>query len=322
MKFMGVLCVFLALTMVFTPLLSLNGEKIFSQSNESQSVLSSKTAKASQSISVYHLKTGKVEKMSLYDYTVLSVCAEIPPSFEEQAIMAQAVACRSYALYMIEKGSFDKADISDDYTIHQGYISKDELKKRWGDKFDTYYKRISSSVNKVENKAIFCDGEIIQPAFFALCGGKTENASDIFGGDAKYLKSVVSSGDELAEDLTSVVNFSKDEFKSCCENLKDCSLSDDDSQWIGETKRTQAGAVKEIVIGDRTYSGSQAQKAFGLKSNNFTAESRDGSFVFTVIGNGHGVGMSQYGADYMARQGSSYEEILKHYYTGVEIVDY
>ena len=117
------------------------------------------------------------------------------------------------------------------------------------------------------------------------------------------------------------MKISKDEFVSCCENLKDCDLSSDASQWIGKTEKTDSGAVRKITVGGKSYSGAQVQKAFELKSNNFTVEYTEDGFIFTVIGNGHGVGMSQYGADYMARLGSSYEEILKHYYTGVEIID-
>ena len=321
MKFTGILCVFLIITMVFTPLLSIDGKDSDLSDEKTESIQASSMQKAPQNISVYHTKTGKVEKMKLNDYVVLSVCAEIMPGYNEQAIMAQAVACRTYALYMIKNGKYDKADISDDYTIHQGFISKDDLEKKWGDRFDTYFQRIVSCVEKVQNKAISFDGDIIQPAFFALCSGKTENASDVWGEDVKYLKSVISTGDELAENLTSVVKMSKDEFVSCCESLKGCDLSSDASQWIGKAERTDSGAVRKITVGGKSYTGAQAQKAFELRSNNFTVEYNDPDFVFTVTGNGHGVGMSQYGADYMARLGSSYEEILKHYYTGVEIVD-
>ncbi|MBQ7580890.1 MAG: stage II sporulation protein D [Clostridia bacterium] len=322
MKFIGILCVFLALAMIFTPLLSLKDEKPSPIEEKTESVFLQSGEKAPQNISVYLTKKGKTEKMSLSDYVTLSVCAEISPNYEPQAIMAQAVACRTYALYMLKNGSYDKADISDDYTVHQGFIPKSELKEKWGDKFDVYFEKISSCVKAVEDKAIACDGRIIQPAFFALCCGQTENASDVWGGEVKYLKSVVSPGDELSENLTSVVDMTESEFESCCKKLKNCTLPDDKTKWIGKAERTQAGAVKQIAVGNGTYGGAEMQKAFELKSNNFTLEHNGDSFVFTVVGSGHGVGMSQYGADFMARRGSNYEEILKHYYTGVEIVDF
>lgn len=323
MKFAGILCVLIVLSMLFIPVMSLS--KV---SENPQTAVMAKTSHSKYSshtpeqIKVFITSSGKVRKMSLFDYTVGSVCAEISPVYEPEAIMAQAVACRTYAIYMIENNVYDKADISDDYSIHQGYVSKEELKKKWGEKFDEYFDKISSAVKQVEKKVILYDGKIIQPAYFALCSGKTENAKDVWGNDTPYLKSVVSVGDELAGGNTSVVSISEEEFKNCAKNLKNCDLGNDISQWIGEIERSDAGGVKKIAVGKNTYSISEFQRAFNLKSGNFTVSFENGMFIFNVVGNGHAVGMSQYGADYMARQGSSYEEILKHYYTGVEISDY
>lgn len=323
MKFAGILCVLIVLSMLFVPVISLSkGNQHTAAAVLSNTVANTSSSHATEQIKVFITSSGKVSKMSLFDYTVGSVCAEISPGYEMQAIMAQAVACRTYALYMIENDVYDKADISDDYSIHQGYLSKEELKKKWGEKFDEYYNKISSAVKQVENKVILYDGKIIQPAYFALCSGKTENAKDVWGNDTPYLKSVVSVGDELAAENTSVVSMSEEEFESCAKNLKNCSLGDDKEQWIGEIERSDAGGVKKITVGKSVYTVSEFQKAFKLKSGNFTVSYEKGMFIFNVIGNGHAVGMSQYGADYMARQGSSYEEILKHYYTGVEISDY
>lgn len=321
MKFTGVLCIFLVLSMIFVPIISIGKEPVSVSSSPAQTSVSEKT-QPNEKIKVYITETGKVEKIDLTEYTIGAVCAEISPSYEEEAIMAQAIACKTYAVYMMENDVYDKADVSDDYTIHQGYISKDKLKEKWGEKFDAYYQKIASAVKKVDNKIITYNGKVIQPAFFALCGGKTENAEDIWGNEVPYLKSVVSVGDELASSNTSTVSYSVDEFVNCCENLEKCKLSDDKSDWIGETKKTDAGSVKNIVIGSQSYTGAKIQRVFNLKSINFSLKYDGKNFVFSVIGNGHGVGMSQYGADYMARQGSNYEEILKHYYTSVEITDY
>lgn len=321
MKFAGILCVFLVVSMIFVPIISIGKNSVSVSSSPLQTSVSEKSEN-NEKIKVYISKTGKVEKVDLTEYTIGAVCAEISPSYEEEAIMAQAIACKTYAVYMMENDVYDKADISDDYTKHQGYISKDELKEKWGEKFETYYQKIESAVKKVENKILTYDGKVIQTAFFALCGGKTENAKDIWGNEVPYLKSVNSVGDELAADNTSVVSYSVDEFRNCCENLEKCKLSDNKSEWVGETKKTDAGSVKNIVIGSQSYTGAKIQSVFNLKSINFNLKYDGENFVFTVIGNGHGVGMSQYGADYMARQGSSCEEILKHYYTSVEISEY
>lgn len=319
MKFTGILCVLLILTMVFVPLLSLKNTSLFQNEERQTPVFANKVQELPQKISIYHVDTQKVEELNLSDYTVLSVCAEISPEYNEQAIMAQAVACRTYAVYMIRKGTYDKADISDDYSIHQGYIGKESLKEKWGNKFDEYFKKISSCVSKTDGKVMTFEGEIIQPAYFALCGGKTENAADIWGGDTQYLKSVVSVGDEFAPDLKSITKISKDEFENCCKKIEGFKLSDDPENWIENIKKTAAGAVKSVTVGGVNISGSTAQRIFELNSNNFTVEYTDDCFVFTVIGSGHGVGMSQYGANYMANQGSKYDEILMHYYTGIEL---
>ena len=306
--------------MVFTPLIAMKKNEIFSSGEESRQVFAQQNQKLPDSIKVYRTQSGKTQKVSLEEYTVLSVCAEISPDFEDEAIKAQAIACRTYGVYMIKKGNYDKADISDDFHTHQGYLSKDELKNKWGEKFDVYFNRISSCVEKTKGRIITYNGEVILPAYFALCSGRTENASDVWGGDVPYLKSVASVGDELAAELTSVVKYSEDEFVNCCKKLDGCNVSENMKELVGKIEKTAAGAVKKITIGGKDFSGADIQKAFELKSNNFTVNYENGFFVFTVTGNGHGVGMSQYGADYMARQSSSCGEILKHYYTGIEIV--
>lgn len=321
MKFTAILCIFLTLAMIFIPLIPIKQDNtVMTSTVQSEKPKQNKTVP--DKIKVYFTKKDKTEKIDLNEYITGVVCAEISPNYEENAIMAQAIASRTYAIYMLENGGYDKADISDDYSIHQGYLSKEDLKEKWKDNFDTYYKKIEDAVLKVQNKAITYNGEIIKPAFFALCGGKTENAKDIWGGDVPYLKSVSSVGDELCSSLSSTVTYSIDEFKKLCGKLQKCNLSSDETKWVGEIKKTASGAVKEITIGENEYSAYTVQKVFSIKSNNFNLKYDNQKFIFSVIGNGHGVGMSQYGADYMARQGSSYEEILKHYYTDVEIADY
>ena len=321
MRFACVLCVLLMISMVFIPAISLEKAEQSVLSVFKKEETSQKTEKRSDTIDVLITETGSTQNMSICDYVIGAVCAEISPSFETEAIKAQAVACHTYALYMIEYGDFDGADISDDWTKHQGYLSKEKLKEKWGDKFDVYYAKVEKAVLSVQNKIMTYDSKTIQPAFFALCTGKTENSSDVWGGDLPYLRSVASVGDSLSPDLHSVQNFSEDEFKKCVGNLDGCSISGKAENWVSDIEKTAAGAVRKIKICNKEFSGAEVQKAFSLKSNNFTVTYSDGKFTFNVSGNGHGVGMSQYGADYMARQGSSYDEILKHYYTGIEIKD-
>ena len=321
MRFACVLCVLLIISMVFVPVISFEkaGQSVFSVFEEKATTQKEKND--TTTIDVLITETGAAQNMSINEYVLGAVCAEISPSFEIEAIKAQAVACHTYAVYMKEYGNFEKADVSDDYTKHQGYISKEKLKEKWGDKFDVYYAKVEKAVLSVQNKIMTYDSKTIQPAFFALCAGKTENSSDVWGGDLPYLKSVASVGDSLSPELNSVQNFSEDEFKKCVGNLDGCSISGKAENWVSDIEKTAAGAVRKIKICNKEFSGAEVQKAFSLKSNNFTVTYSDGKFTFNITGNGHGVGMSQYGADYMARQGSSYDEILKHYYTGIEIKD-
>lgn len=317
MRFPAVLCALLALSMIFVPIISIERDE--QTASASVNVKKDTDFHKDDKIKVLISETGKIEKVTMTEYVIGAVCAEISPDYEIEAIKAQAVACRTFGEYMIENNVLKKADVSDDYTKYQGYLSKEKLKDRWGDRFDTYYKRIADAVKETEDEVIKYKGKIIQPAFFAMCSGKTENAKDIWGGDAPYLVSTVSTGDELASDLVREQEFSVDDFKKCAEKLK-CKLDDNPENWVSEKEKTASGAVKKIKIGDKVLSGEAVHLAFNLRSNNFSVKYSDGKFVFETVGSGHGVGMSQYGADYMARQGSDYKEILSHYYNSVEIV--
>ena len=246
--------------------------------------------------------------LSVSDYLTGVVSAEISPLYSEEAIKAQAVAAHTYALYQQEKG----VALTDDYKKHQAYISPEEAKEKWGDKYDLYMQKITSCVDEVKDKIITYEGEIILPAFFALCGGKTENVKDIWGEELPYLVSVSSEGDKLSPDLVTEKKVTKEEFEA----FSGFPLGEIP---VFSLECTEAGAVKTLTIDGKEFDGDDVQKAFSLKSNNFSLTYSENAFLFTVTGNGHGVGMSQYGADFMGRQGASYDEILKHYYTGVEI---
>ena len=317
MKFSAFLCLMLSLSVILIPAVSLVGDGESSATAEVSAVSVNVDEKFPDKVKVYFTQTGKTKTVDMNSYVIGSVCAEISPEYSPEAIKAQAVACRTYVLYMIENDVYDKGDISDDWSIHQGYLSVEELKNRWGEKFDIYYKTVADAVKAVENKVMTYDGKIIQPAFFALCSGKTENAEDVWGSKVPYLLSVATPGDELAGELVTKKEFSKDDFLKCMSSLKDFDGKSEIS--FSDAVKTDGGYVKSININGKSYSGNMLQDAFSLKSNNFTLKKDGDTFVFSVTGNGHGVGMSQYGADYMARQGSSFEEILKHYYTGVEI---
>ncbi len=314
MRFTAFLSLCLALSMIFVPVISI-GEKKEVSASSAKVEFKSEKKEQEEKISVYLSKSKENVTLSMRDYLVGVVSAEISPLYSDEAIKAQVIASHTYALYKQKKGE----TITDDYKKHQSYISPEEAKEKWGDKYEIYSKKITSIVDEVKDKVITYDGEIILPAFFALCSGKTENSEDVWGGKRPYLVSVTSAGDKLAPELITEKTFSAEEFKTIIEKAGSFTLSENKENWIQGLTSTPAGAVKTLTIEQKSFKGNDIQSAFNLKSNNFTLKYSGGSFVFTVAGNGHGVGMSQYGADFMARQGSNYEEILKHYYQGTEI---
>ncbi len=305
MRFMLFLSLCLALSMIFTPLISLTDK---AEEKTVSKISSGEIKKEEEKITLLITDTNKEITLSVSDYLVGVISGEITPLYSEEAIKAQAVAAHTYALYQQKKG----VTLTDDYKKHQAYISPEEAKEKWGDKYEIYSKKITSCVNEVKDKVITYEGEIILPAFFALSSGKTENSGDVWNEDLPYLVSVTSQGDTLSPDLISEKTVSREEF----ENFVGFSLGESP---VFSLECTEAGAVRTLTVDGKSFDGDEVQKAFSLKSNNFSLTYSDNQFIFTVTGNGHGVGMSQYGADFMARQGAKYDEILKHYYTGVEI---
>ena len=210
------------------------------------------------------------------------------------------------------------ADITDDSAVHQGYLDAAARKEKWGDKYETYEKKIEEAVKDVFGKTITYDGEIITAAFHAISCGQTFSAEEVWGKDVPYLKSVTSAGDKLSPDYSSTLTLTADEFKKAFAG-SGAEFGGDAKKWIGEIKKTDSGYISCAVIGEKEFTGAQVREKLGLRSACFEIKCTDDEFKITVHGYGHGVGMSQYGADYMARQGSDWQEIIKHYYTGVEI---
>ena len=287
------------------------------------------TADDTDHVSVYD--DGEVIYLSMFDYVCGVVAAEMPASYHEEALKAQAVASYSYTLYHINT----LKDNPDTESVHHGaavctdpshckaYISKAEAKEKWGETaFEKYWTKIESAVKAVYKKAACFDGEPINATFFAISAGKTENAADVWGSDVPYLKSVDSAFDKSYPEYSSTSAVSKEDFKEKVLTLdKEASFGDDANSWIGEITRSEAGGVLSVTIGGKSFTGSQIRSLFSLRSANFEVAFKDNSFTFSVKGYGHDVGMSQTGAEYLADEGKTYEEILKWYYTGIEITD-
>ena len=270
------------------------------------------------------LVRGEPQTMPLERYVEGVVAAEISPEFPEEAIRAQAVAARTYAVYKISAGrpmQHREADVCDDYTHCAAYIDlAAAASARWGDAAETNTQRLQKAVQDTAGEILTKDGEPIVAVFHAASAARTESAEDIWGSDISYLKSVVSPGGSACGKYEGTVRMTLDEFRArVLENYPAADLSGDPKRWFATSTRSAAGAVIVCTLGNVQVKGTDLRTIFGLNSANFTLTFDDDTIAFHTVGYGHGVGLSQYGAKYFAEQGSSYADILAHYYTGTEL---
>lgn len=263
---------------------------------------------SSKSINV-KLASGQVVNMSLEDYVVGVVGAEMPASFNTEALKAQAVASRTYALKKTASGSTISASISD-----QVYNTVDQLKQKWGSSFNTYYSKVQNAVRSTQGQCLTYNGSYIEALFFSISNGRTEDAVNVWGNSFAYLKSVESPWD------TSVSGFSQTKSISMSDISSKLGVNLTSASDISITGRTVGNRVANVSICGKNYTGVKIRQLLGLRSADFEVSQSGNNIVFTTKGYGHGVGMSQYGANSMAKAGYSYSQILKHYYTGVSIV--
>ena len=279
-----------------------------------------------QTVKLLHSKTKKVEELKLDEYLYGVVSAEMPASFEEEALKAQAVVARTYTLYKIIHNSkkHDDADICDDSTCCQAWISKEDRLAKWDeDKRDEYWNKIVKAVNETQGKMITYNNEPINAFFHSNSGGATEAPINVWGGSGyPYLQSVSTSGEDAYSQYSSTVTVTQTQFTETIKKVHSDFEIDFSKKDCIETKEyTEGNRVKTIKVGNLTLSGVEMRTLFGLRSANFKVTMEDKNITFEVTGYGHGVGMSQTGADSLAKEGKTYEEIIHHFYTGVEIQD-
>ncbi|MEG6612668.1 stage II sporulation protein D [Pseudoclostridium thermosuccinogenes] len=279
-------------------------------------------------IKVYIKSEDKVQDMKLEEYIKGVVAAEMPAEFGIEALKAQAVAARTYAYGRLKKiyGSEDDghkgADICTD--VHcQAWVSKEEAMDKWGifSAFK-YWNKIERAVNETRNIILTYEGKVVNPVFHSSSGGRTENAEDVWEGAGEpYLRSVVSMGEEAYPGFETVVRIKIEDFRKTLEKeVPGIKIGSNIMENIQVIDYTEGGRVKNIKIGNTTLKGTDIRRIFSLKSANFKIEKEDEETLrITTIGNGHGVGMSQWGANYLAKNGSTYEDILKYYYRGTEL---
>jgi stage II sporulation protein D len=269
-----------------------------------------------KTIRILRSKTNKIEKVPFEEYIVGVLAGEMPLYFKEEALKAQAVASRSYALKRMEYNKNKSYDVVDN-TNNQVYLDNEYLKKAWGTNYTTNINKLRKIVNATSCEYLDYNGAVVDAFFFSTSTGKTEDAKDVFNVSLPYLKSVSSTWDEKVSPVFyDYYTFSLDNF------YKKLGLSKDENIKIEVTNVSGAGRIKNIKINNVNFTGSKISSIFGLRSTSFIIKKEGNNINITTNGFGHGVGMSQYGAEGMAIEGYKYDEILKHYYSGVKIKKY
>lgn len=257
-------------------------------------------------VTVYR-NNGKIINLELEEYVLGVVGAEMPASFNIEALKAQAILARTYALKSIKNGK----KLTDTVST-QAYKDNSELQKLWKNDYTKYYEKIKKAVNETKGKVILYNNEYIDAVYHSTSNGKTENSKNVWKNILPYLVSVDSSWDKNVKSYKKETIFEINEF---CNILK----LDVEEPITYEIIHNETGRVRQITINNKTFSGTEFRNLLKLRSTDFEIEINDEKVKVTTYGYGHGVGMSQYGANEMAKQGYSYIQILKYYYTGVVI---
>ena len=271
----------------------------------------------SDTFRVLDKNTKTVTEMTADDYIFGVVAAEMPALYEIEALKAQAVAAYTFACYKREQNREKDYDISTDFTTDQSFKTEADAIKGWGEKGNEYAEKIKSALGEVSGQMLVYKNKPILAVYHAISSGQTYSAKEVWGSEIAYLQSVSSAGDKLAENYISTFEFSPDEIKSRLINFLPQDLAD--KPLLSDIKRLHSGLVDSVKFFGEEIKGSKFREAFELPSCNFEYKSEDGKYIFTCYGYGHGVGMSQKGADYLAKQGYSYQEILSHYYVGAAL---
>ncbi|MBO5454339.1 MAG: stage II sporulation protein D [Clostridia bacterium] len=261
-------------------------------------------------ISVYNTIESKTETMNIEEYVLKVLEEEMPASYEMEALKAQAIAIRTYALRKMDSDAENHfgADVCTDYKHCMAYMFNPT--EKWGDKANEYIYKYQRAVDETAGMILTYNNELAATFFFSLSAGKTQNCYDVWGKDIPYLRSVDSKVDKLRKNYETFLEFSDIELN------KKLGINLEENFYI---EHFENGYVKNLISGDDKLSGTEVREKLDLRSSAFQIEKKDTKYKFTVYGYGHGVGMSQQGADEMAKQGSNYQEILYHYYNGTTI---
>ena len=322
----------MVLTVFFLPALVVRGQPLYGRESEGgqagtqenqagQSAQPAASRDRGRAVRL-QMEDGTIQEMTMADYLWGVVAAEMPASFEEEALKAQACAARTYTVIKQNSASqkHPGADICADSTCCQAYVERDAALLRWGLSAQENEEKITRAVEGTDGLGILYQGEPIQALFFSSAAGRTVDAVEVWGNSVDYLKSVDSPEGEEVPNYRSQAAFSAEEVRTLTlAAYPGADLSGDPSGWFGEIVRNEGGTVTSLKLGGVTLTGGQARTLFSLRSAAFTVTWDGSQFLFDVTGYGHGVGMSQYGANAMAKEGKSFEEILTWYYTGTQV---
>lgn len=252
----------------------------------------------------------KILKLQLEEYVEGVVAGEMPASFEIEALKAQAVAARTYVLKKIDN---NKEYDLDNTTNNQVYLTEEELKTKWNNDYDKYINKIRFAVKSTEGEYLTYNDKIITAFFFSSSNGKTENCEEVFQEKLPYLKSVESFWDKESPSYNGEIKISLKDF------YEKLNINYNEILNINIKERTESGNIKTIIINGKEFKSTDIRNKLGLRSTDFNITLDKDIITIKTKGFGHGVGMSQYGANGMAKEGYKYDDILKHYYTNIKI---
>ena len=265
-----------------------------------------------QKVRIKQTDSNNIIEIPLEEYVMGVLAGEMPVSFEEEALKAQAVAARSYVLKKIEQNHKKDYDVVDT-VMNQVYLDEETLKNKWKDTYDEKIEKIKKVVLDTKGEYLTYNGNVIEAFFFSTSTGYTENCEEVFVEALPYLRSVESHYDEISPVYETTKKLSLKEF------YQKLNLNDSDQVNVQIIKTTSTGRIKQLKINEQDFTGSEIANKLQLRSTYFEIEQQGEEIIIHNKGYGHGVGMSQYGANGMAKEGYTYDKILKHYYTDVEI---
>lgn len=270
------------------------------------------------SVAVYRSQSKSVEDLPMHNYLVGVVASEMPAQFNIEALKAQALTARTYIVNHLlnkDKADLPKDAVVGDSTMYQVFKDKKQLKKIWGADYDWKMKKINKAVSATAGQIITYKGKPITASFFSTSNGYTENSGSYWQNDIPYLKSVPSPWDKNSPKYLNQVSMPVSTVE------QDLGIQiQKESGTIGTIlKRTEGHRVDTFKIGGKTFTGRTIREKLQLSSTDFNMKRNGDTLIITTKGNGHGVGMSQYGAEGLAKQGKNYKQIVEYYYTGVKV---